>query len=57
MGAGACASSTGVDEVEETMAAYVGAAAAFERVGVVVRTRSTDVGGNVAVGFGFATAV
>ena len=57
MGVGACASSTGVDEVDEPVAAEVGAAAAAGRVGVVVCTTGTDVGRNVAVGFGLATAV
>ena len=57
MGVGACANSTGIDEVDEGVAADVGADAAVGIVGVVVCTRGTDVGGNVAVGFGLATVV
>ena len=57
VGVGACASSTGIDQVDEAVAADVGATAAVGRVGVVICTRSTDVGGNVAVGFGLTTVV
>ena len=46
-----------MDEVDEDVAVDVGVAAAVGRVGVVVCTRSTDMGGNVAVGFGLATVV
>ena len=44
-------------EVDEPVAADFAAAAVVGRVGVVVCTRSTDVGGNVAVGFGLTTVV
>ena len=49
VGVGACASSTGIDEVDGDVAVDDGAAAAVGRVDVVVCTRSTDVSGNVVV--------